>query len=139
MVRCTSVIIVVLALACTAISGYLVTQEDADSRKNQYKSSTESRPAGRQWITQLLSEAEKRFEMNGNENTRCRRDFERYKMHLQNQTVWAVRSKKKYSDLAKLNDYCWTLEYEFLFDIFSARIVRMAVGGTVCWHGGAFG
>lgn len=45
------------------------------------------------WITQLFYEAEEKFDLHPNVNPHCRRDYEMYKLHLANQSVWAVRSK----------------------------------------------
>lgn len=45
------------------------------------------------WISQIFLEAERNFDMlKANVTSACRKDFETYKMHLQNQSVWAVRS-----------------------------------------------
>ncbi|XP_065206402.1 O-acyltransferase like protein-like isoform X2 [Planococcus citri] len=51
----------------------------------------ESNTPQRKWITQLFHEAETVFEMDSNVNTECKRDFDLYKLHLRNQSVWAVR------------------------------------------------
>lgn len=47
----------------------------------------------RKWISQLFSEAERNFDMSPNVSTHCRRDFELYKLHLRNQSTWAIRSR----------------------------------------------
>ncbi|KAK7604564.1 hypothetical protein V9T40_005750 [Parthenolecanium corni] len=45
------------------------------------------------WITQLFIEAEQKFDLHPNVSPQCKRDYEMYKLHLANQSVWAVRSK----------------------------------------------
>lgn len=45
------------------------------------------------WISQLFLEAERKFDMDEHVNKRCKTDYELYKLHLRNQSVWAVRSK----------------------------------------------
>ncbi|XP_065201228.1 nose resistant to fluoxetine protein 6-like [Planococcus citri] len=45
----------------------------------------------RKWISQLFYEAEMAFQMDSNANAECKRDFDLYKLHLRNQSVWAVR------------------------------------------------
>lgn len=47
----------------------------------------------RKWMTELFLEARNKFEMQGDVNPRCRRDYAVFQQFLQNQTVWAVRSK----------------------------------------------
>lgn len=49
------------------------------------------------WITQLFLEAEQKFDLHPDVNPRCRRDYEMYKVHLANQSVWAIRSKCLFS------------------------------------------
>lgn len=44
------------------------------------------------WISQLFQDAERAFDMSFRATEQCRRDFEIYKMHLKNQSVWAIRS-----------------------------------------------
>lgn len=47
----------------------------------------------KKWISQLFYEAENAFHMDSNVNAECKRDFDLYKLHLRNQSIWAVRSK----------------------------------------------
>lgn len=47
----------------------------------------------RKWVSELFLQAERQFDMDPNVSAECRRDFEMYKLHLQNQSIWAVRSK----------------------------------------------
>lgn len=47
----------------------------------------------RKWISQLFVEVANIFHMDPSVNILCKNDFERYKIHLQNQSVWAIRSK----------------------------------------------
>jgi len=54
----------------------------------------------KKWVTQVFVEAANRFDMDANVSVECKRDFELYKKNLQNQTVWAVRSK--YIDLCEI-------------------------------------
>lgn len=51
----------------------------------------------RKWISQLFHEAEMAFQMDSNVNAKCKRDFDLYKLHLRNQSVWAVKSKLFFS------------------------------------------
>ncbi|XKL64037.1 hypothetical protein PGB90_004123 [Kerria lacca] len=44
------------------------------------------------WISQLFLEAERKFDMDEHVNKRCKTDYELYKLHLRNQSVWAVRN-----------------------------------------------
>lgn len=46
----------------------------------------------KKWITEMFDEAKLNFDMHAYVNPKCRRDYEIYKRHLLNQTVWAVRS-----------------------------------------------
>ena len=48
---------------------------------------------GRKWITQLMEEAKSAFDIHSEANVRCQRDFDSYKLHLQNQSTWPVRSR----------------------------------------------
>lgn len=48
--------------------------------------------AHRKWITQLMEEARSAFDIDPAADAQCRRDFNLYKLHLQNQSIWAVRS-----------------------------------------------
>lgn len=47
----------------------------------------------RKWISQLMSEARDEFDMHESVTAKCKNDFDAYKLHLQNQSVWAVRSE----------------------------------------------
>ena len=47
----------------------------------------------RKWITELFYEAKAEFQIDSNVNSECKRDFDLYKLHLRNQSVWAVKSK----------------------------------------------
>lgn len=46
----------------------------------------------RKWISEIMMEAEMRFHVDPNVSKDCRKDFEIYKQHVRNQTVWAIRS-----------------------------------------------
>lgn len=46
----------------------------------------------RKWITQLMEEARNAFDIDPEANAQCKKDFNLYKLHLQNQSIWAVRS-----------------------------------------------
>ncbi|KAK7604573.1 hypothetical protein V9T40_005759 [Parthenolecanium corni] len=45
----------------------------------------------KKWSTELFLEARNGFEMKGDLNPLCRRDFAVYQQFLENQTVWAIR------------------------------------------------
>ena len=47
----------------------------------------------RKWVTQVFMEAAEKFDMDSNVTAKCKTDFDLYKMYLQNQTLWAVRSE----------------------------------------------
>lgn len=47
------------------------------------------------WLSQLFEEAKQSFIMDQSTNSMCKRDFDLYKMHLQNHSIWAIRSKLK--------------------------------------------
>lgn len=47
----------------------------------------------RKWISQLFYDAEMAFGIHSNASADCRRDFNTYLQHLNNQSIWAVRSK----------------------------------------------
>lgn len=47
----------------------------------------------RKWVTQVFMEAAEKFDMDSNVTAKCKKDFDLYKMYLQNQTLWAVRSE----------------------------------------------
>ena len=53
--------------------------------------------APKKWITELFHDAETIFQMEPGDNADCRRDYNLYKLHLANQSVWAVRSKFTFS------------------------------------------
>lgn len=44
------------------------------------------------WVSQLFDQAEDIFDVHPSVSHECRRSFDLYKLHLRNQTVWAVRS-----------------------------------------------
>lgn len=69
------------------------TTKKATSANKTSLKQPDSSPRQRKWVTQLFMEAADKFDMNANVSAECKRDFELYKKHLQNQTVWAVRSK----------------------------------------------
>ncbi len=65
----------------------------------------------RKWVPELFDEAKRNFEMGAEVNADCRRDFEKYKMHLSNQSVWAIRSKIYISNESKIwRSWCRTWE-----------------------------
>lgn len=45
------------------------------------------------WLSQLFEEAKHSFIMDQSTNSMCKRDFDLYEMHLQNHSIWAIRSK----------------------------------------------
>lgn len=47
----------------------------------------------RKWLTQLFSDAERNFDMDPKVSSECLEDFNRYKMNLNAQIGWAIRSK----------------------------------------------
>lgn len=47
----------------------------------------------RKWISELLSEAKDEFRMDSMTNDECKRDFNVYRLYLQNQSIWAIQSK----------------------------------------------
>ncbi len=60
----------------------------APNRKNSSNSNNETK-----WVAELFYEAQKKFDMNTGVNEKCKRDFQLYKSHLQNQSIWAIRSE----------------------------------------------
>lgn len=44
------------------------------------------------WLSEIFDEAKKKFDMLSKVSEECKRDYETYKQHVRNQTVWAVRS-----------------------------------------------
>lgn len=46
----------------------------------------------RKWITQLMDEAKYKFDFDSTVNEKCHRDIQLYQQHLQNLSIWAVRS-----------------------------------------------
>lgn len=46
----------------------------------------------KKWISQVMIEAELTFVMDPNVSRQCREDTEIYNLHVENQTVWAIRS-----------------------------------------------
>lgn len=58
----------------------------------------------RKWLSELFAQAERDFDMNISPvSDQCREDFRVYKLHLANQSAWAVRSKSHSSHLLHLN------------------------------------
>lgn len=53
---------------------------------------TESSVVPKKWISEIIADVEKNFDMNADVSDECRRDFNIYRLHTQNQTVWAIRS-----------------------------------------------
>lgn len=47
----------------------------------------------RKWVSDIFMEAREAFDMHGDVSAACRRDFAVYQQFLENQTVWAIRSK----------------------------------------------
>lgn len=64
-------------------------QVNHNSSRNSMQIKTEK---ASKWISQLFQDAERAFDMSLTTTEQCIRDFETYKMHLKNQSVWAVRS-----------------------------------------------
>ncbi|XKL64038.1 hypothetical protein PGB90_004124 [Kerria lacca] len=48
-------------------------------------------PSKKEWITKIFLEAEMVFDMDTNVSLDCKRDYELFKLHLRNQSIWAVR------------------------------------------------
>lgn len=46
----------------------------------------------RKWLSQVFDQAKLAFDVPANASEKCRRDYDLFKAHLNNQTVWAVRS-----------------------------------------------
>lgn len=44
------------------------------------------------WIPELMDAAKMSFNMDSAISSKCKADFQLYKLHLQNQSIWAVRS-----------------------------------------------
>lgn len=44
------------------------------------------------WVSEIMGEAEMAFDMDPNVSKKCAEDIKTYKLHAENQTVWAVRS-----------------------------------------------
>lgn len=44
------------------------------------------------WVSELMDEAKGAFNVSPANNSKCREDFQLYKLHLQNQSIWAMRS-----------------------------------------------
>lgn len=62
-----------------------------NSEKFKEKSEPNFHP--KKWVSELFMQARQEFNIDTETNPECKRDFELYKMHLQNQSVWAIRSK----------------------------------------------
>lgn len=87
-------LIVALWLAHVVTLEARMEDENAKSPPNRTESARERASSDKQWIKAIFLEAEKNFDMD-DVSVRCKTDFQRYKMHLKNQTVWAVRSNIK--------------------------------------------
>lgn len=47
----------------------------------------------KKWISKMIADVETNFDMNLEVSDECRRDFNIYRLHVQNQTIWAIRSE----------------------------------------------
>lgn len=52
----------------------------------------EPRSRHKKWISQLFDEAKNKFNIHPNVSKACRRDYEIFQQHVDNQSVWAIRS-----------------------------------------------
>lgn len=58
------------------------------------------------WISELMDEAKAVFNVDSANNNKCKTDFQLYKLHLQNLSIWAVRSMFFSLFLLHKNWYC---------------------------------
>lgn len=75
----------------------------------------------KRWIADIFAEAENKFTIHPDANERCSRDFDLYKSHLKNESIWAIRSKLK---LIIFTIICTLVSHNVSHC--SVRIVRMA-------------
>lgn len=95
--RCTIILLSVLIFHCKSArtNDAIVspTQQSGDKQTNFVTESFPISPGRQKWISQIFVEVRERFVMIESTSEACKRDFHLYLRHLQNQTVWAVRSE----------------------------------------------
>lgn len=79
-------------LAVASALTCVLSQEVAVDRSDLEAPDKQTAATPRKWILELIHEAEKTFDIDSNVSDNCKRDFGVYKLHRDNQTVWAVRS-----------------------------------------------
>ncbi|XP_065204696.1 nose resistant to fluoxetine protein 6-like [Planococcus citri] len=62
--------------------------------KDLDRSSSQANGFRKKWISELFLEAQQKFRMDYNVNNECKRDFERFQLHLKNQSMWAIKMKE---------------------------------------------
>lgn len=80
-------ILFIIAHTSVAISAQEVALHEFSSIRKEKESKSP-----RKWILEFIHEAERTFDVDLNATDDCKRDFGIYQLHVQNQTVWAIRS-----------------------------------------------
>ncbi|XKL64935.1 hypothetical protein PGB90_005021 [Kerria lacca] len=80
----------ILIVTAEEFNTQLYLTESVNSKNEQIEIAVKN-SSQKKWVSQLFAEARTKFDLNSDVSAECKKDYELYKQHLSNASIWAVR------------------------------------------------